>query len=195
MPAPELLLIKHSAPLIQPGIPANQWHLSPLGYQRAEKLAGIVSAHAPQILVASVEPKAAETAAVIAVRLNLAVELLPGLHEHERSHTTLSSPETFEAAVQACLARPAELVFGDETADQAHARFSAALDGLLARYPTQTLAVVAHGTVISLYVARRCGGGRCGLEAFELWRRLSLPALIILSRPSLELRQVIENIA
>jgi broad specificity phosphatase PhoE len=189
MSAPELLLIKHATPAIRPNVPANQWHLSAAGREGAAKLAGVLKAHAPQALAASLEPKAAETAAIIGEFLGLPVELVPGLHEHERSRAPFGSPAEFEANVKACLARPAELVFGDETADQAHARFAAALEGLLARYPAQTLAVVAHGTVISLFVARRCG-----LEPFGLWRKLGLPALIVLSRPGLELRTVVGNI-
>jgi len=59
----------------------------------------------------------------------------------------------------------------------------------LARHAGQTVAVVAHGTVISLFVSRRCE-----LEPFNLWRRLGLPALVILSRPDLALIQVVESI-
>ena len=103
----------------------------------------------------------------------LPVEIIPGLHEHERSRSPWSTQAAFEAAVQACLNRPGELVYGDETADQAYTRFATAVDHFLARHAGQTVAVVAHGTVISLFVSRRCG-----LEPFSLWRRLGLPALV-----------------
>jgi len=189
MPAPELILIKHAAPLIKPGIPAHQWHLAEAGIKKAAQVALLLEAHAPQALASSREPKANETATVIGGHLGLPVEIIPGLHEHERSRSLWSTQAAFEAAVQACLNRPGELVYGDETADQAYTRFATAVDHFLARHAGQTVAVVAHGTVISLFVSRRCG-----LEPFSLWRRLGLPALVTLSRPDLALIQVVESI-
>ncbi|MBX6342603.1 MAG: histidine phosphatase family protein, partial [Thermomicrobiaceae bacterium] len=72
----------------------------------------------------------------------------------------------------------------EESADEAHARFSAAIDRALARHPTGTLAVVTHGTVMALFVARATGQ-----EPFALWRRLQrlgTPAVVALPRPRLE---------
>ncbi len=189
MPAPKLLLVKHAAPLICPDVPAHQWHLAQGGIEKASQMASVLQTHTPQALASSREPKANETAAIIGDRLGLPVEIISGLHEHERSHTPFSEQAAFEAAVRACLCRPGELVYGDETADQAYSRFSAAIEHFLAQHPGQTVAVVAHGTVISLFVSRHCG-----LEPFTFWRKLGLPALVILSRPDLALIQVVESI-
>ena len=51
-------------------------------------------------------------------------------------------------------AEPDALVYGDETAEQARARFQGGIDQILAdAAPEENIAVIAHGTVIALYAA------------------------------------------
>lgn len=49
------------------------------------------------------------------------------------------------------------------------------------------LAIIAHGTVIALFVAQRAT-----VDPFDLWRRLGLPSLIVLSLPNCELLEIVE---
>ncbi len=49
--------------------------------------------------------------------------------------------------------------------------------------------VVAHGTVITLFVARRAG-----LEPFPFWKRLGLPAFVALSLPDYAVQSVSDHI-
>jgi broad specificity phosphatase PhoE len=85
--------------------------------------------------------------------------------------------------------KPGELVLGTETADQAHARFYRSVHAILKEHPDKTVAIVTHGTVISLFVSRLTGS-----SDFELWNMLGLPSFI-----AIELRSntliVRENIA
>jgi broad specificity phosphatase PhoE len=111
------------------------------------------------------------------------------LHEHERSGVGWIDREHFEAQVAEFFRRPGALVFGGETADQAHARFAAAIAALTVHYPARSLAVVAHGTVISLFVARSTG-----VEPFPLWSRLGLPSFVVLSSPEMGLVSVVEGV-
>ncbi len=189
MPVPELLLIKHSLPEIIPGQPAAEWRLSQAGRERCAALAQIVAAHQPQALYCSCEPKAHETAGLIAGRLGLTAQPAGGLHEHVRRQAPFSSRQAFEAAIRGFFAHPAELVYGEESADQAAARFQAAVSALLDQHPGQSLAIAAHGTVITLFVQQTNR-----LSPFEFWRKLGLPSLVILERPSLRLVQVVEQI-
>lgn len=177
-----LLLIRHAAPAFVPGVPAREWRLSKEGRRGGELLASRVAAYDPALVVSSVEPKAHETAELLGGRLGVPVVTAPGLHEHERERVGYLGREQFEVAVAAFFARPDELVLGDETAAQALARFCRALDGLLAAHPTGNLAVVTHGTVLSLFVA-----ARAGLDPVPFWRGLALPDLVVLALPSFEL--------
>ncbi len=64
----------------------------------------------------------------------------------------------------------------------------AALAGVMERHAHENIAVVAHGTVITLFVARAAG-----IEPFALWRRLGLPSFIVLSLPALAVQEIIDS--
>ncbi len=189
-PVPYLVLIKHSAPKIVPDQPADQWRLSAAGRQRAARLAPALKKYAPAVIAAGVEPKAVETARIVAASFGQEVHIAPGLHEHNRRNVGwFDDAAAFEQAVAAFFASPRALVMGAETANEAHARFSAAIAALMAQYAGQTVAVVSHGTVITLFVTRLLG-----LAPFAFWQRLGLPSIVALSWPDVSLLAV-ENIA
>ena len=176
-PQQRLVLVKHTKPVLDAALPAHSWQLSPEGRESCLRLAEWLKAYAPHRIFTSQETKAAETGHLVAQRLGLPCESFPGLHEHERPQPGLSSLEAFHANVRLLFDRPSEIVFGSESADQAYARFSSAIDGLLEKWGKQAgaLVVVAHGTVISLFVSRRCG-----LEPFPLWQSLGLPSAVVI---------------
>jgi broad specificity phosphatase PhoE len=170
-------LIKHSLPEIQEGVPASQWHLSVQGRERAHRLAPQLADYGLGRIFSSHEPKAAETAEILATDLKLPWQTIPNLHEHVRPVSTNFSQAAFEADVAALFARPNELVFGSETADQAHERFRQAVEGIVEVNSGENIAIVAHGTVISLFVSRACG-----MEPFPLWESLGLPSCVIIDQ-------------
>lgn len=185
---PTLILIKHAMPEINPETPASQWRLSDVGRRQCAPLAQQIARYAPDLVVASVEPKATETGRLLADQLGLAFSTHEGLHEHDRSNLRWSSTEQFEAQVARFFQQPTELVMGEETADAAHSRFAAAIADVVAGHPDSTTAVVAHGTVITLLVARAVG-----MEAFSLWKKLELPSFVVFSLPAMQLVTVVGN--
>lgn len=185
-----LILVKHAPPQQQPDVPAHEWRLSDSGRARCKPLAERLAAYQPKAIVTSAEPKAAETGSLAAEILGLPVSTVPDLHEHDRSNTPYyPDVAIFEAAVREFFAKPDQLVYGAETADTAHARFERALMNVLAAHPTGNLVVVAHGTVITLFVSRRNA-----LEPFAFWKRLGLPSYVALDLPSFRLREVVERL-
>lgn len=185
-----LILVKHALPQIIPTQPAPAWRLSDEGRRQCDPLADALAHWKPDTLITSEEPKAAETARIVAQRLDIPWRTAPGLHEHDRSNAPyLADKAAFHAQIAALLAQPDELVFGAETAHEALTRFTAALDAALADAAGRSIAVVAHGTVIALYVAHRFG-----MDGFTLWWRLGLPALVVTDAPGLTEPLVIEHI-
>ena len=116
------------------------------------------------------------------------LEIVDGLHEHDRSNVPFNA-ESFHDSVAHFFRHAAFLVLGKETADQAHARFAAAVEGILAEHVDRNIAIIAHGTVISLYVARAAG-----LDPMCLWERLGLPSYVVLSVPGLQVSEVVESV-
>jgi len=152
-------------------------------------LARCLAPFLPFTLFSSREAKAAETAALVARELGLAFATRPGLHEHARASVPWLPPSEFQAGIEALFACSSEIVFGDESADQAHARFASAINAIQTDHASGSLAVVAHGTVISLFVARAAG-----LAPLDIWCTLGLPAVIVLDRTTLAVEQIIPEV-
>ena len=184
-----LILIKHSQPEIIEELPANQWQLSQEGIRRCLPLAQKLEAFNPQILHCSRETKAEQTAQIIAEHLGLSVEISPGLHEHLRNEVLFLDQKGFEASVEQLFKNPTELVYGEERAVDATHRFDQAISRLLAMHPKKNLAVVAHGTVISLYT-----GQHCSIDPHSLWKRLGLPSFLVLSMPEAKILHICEAV-
>jgi broad specificity phosphatase PhoE len=185
----QLILARHALPEIDPDRPARTWALSEAGRLSCIALAEKLAAYDLAAVVTSVEPKARETGEIVAGRLSLPVETAIGLHEHERETVGWLGREQFETSVADLFARPGVLVFGEETADQAHRRFAAAVREALDQHPAGNVAIVTHGTVMSLFVARANG-----LDPLPFWRQLGMPAFAVLSRPESQLLEIVENV-
>jgi broad specificity phosphatase PhoE len=183
-----LILVKHSLPEIVENIPTREWRLSAEGQVRCKHLADQLAKYQPGQIISSVEPKARETAELVAKELNLSAIVFDDLHEHDRSNMGYLSKEKFQESIREFFAKPDELVFGNETADQAYQRFQTAIASILRQFPNQRLVVVAHGTVISLFASRLTG-----ISNLSLWEELGLPSFVVLD---LELKSLIakENI-
>jgi broad specificity phosphatase PhoE len=183
---PKLILVKHSQPQIDPLMPAREWHLSAEGRLRCQPLADKLAAYEPGVIVASTEPKATETAQIVAERLDKPFEVAEDLHEHNRSNVPFYSPQVFDAAIATFFQKPGELVFGRETALQAQERFSQAVEDVLEKYKDENVGIVAHGTVITLFVT-----AHAKIEPFAFWKRLGVPSFVVMGVPGLEVVEVV----
>lgn len=183
---PRLVLVRHARPAVEPDRPPSQWRLSDEGREQCRELARQLAPLGVRRVVASVEPKAWQTGAIVAQRLGVPCSAAPDLHEHDRDGAPyLAARADVERAVAELFARPDELVYGRETAAQVRDRVAAAVDGVLVAYPDQTVAIATHGTAIALFLA-----ARCGIDPLPFWRALRLPDLVVLERPSFALVDV-----
>lgn len=175
-----LILVKHSLPEIVETLPARAWRLSQEGRARAGRLAERIHSYQPEKIVSSPEPKAVETAQIVATACGLELHLLDDLHEHDRSTVPFLSRPEFENGVQEFFNKPDALVFGRETANQAGERFSSAVTAVLAEnQASSTIVIVSHGTVISLFLSRLTGR-----PAYPIWSDLGLPGYMLVDLQS-----------
>ena len=174
----KLILIKHSKPLVDARLSSEKWRLSEEGRVRCAALAEAVRKHAPGVIVASAEPKAAETGRILAEKLGVALETAGGLGEHDRSNVPMMDSREFISLVAVLFKEPGKLVLGRETAKAALERISAAVDEAMNGHPEGNVAVVTHGTVMALLVASRTGE-----DGFQLWRRMGLPSMVVFEMP------------
>lgn len=187
----ELILVRHSISNPRPDAVSHEWELTDAGRQRCIPLAEQLASYQPAVIISSHEPKARATAQLVAEHLGLPLLQGEGLHEHLR-HTVpyFDSVAEFRGRVADFFARPTEHIFGEESADEAYVRFAGGIENALATYPNQTVVVVTHGTVMSLFIARANG-----LDAYALWERWDMPAYAVLSRPDFELHETVESVS
>ena len=184
-----LILVKHAMPALEPGVPSREWRLSDVGRALCIPLAERLVAYDPVAIAASAEPKATETARIVADRLGMPLSVVAGLHENDRTGFGWLGAAELEATIARFFAEPDRRIMGAETADEAHARFPAAVAGLCDRHPTGNIVIVAHGTVITLLVSRLAG-----MEPFLLWKRLGLPSFVVLSPPDYAVQTVVDSV-
>jgi broad specificity phosphatase PhoE len=179
-----LVLVKHSEPILEPGLAPNRWRLSERGRSRSVLLGERLAQYGPGVMVSSGEPKAVETAGISAGRLGIGCFVYPGLHEHDRTNVPFLGDEEFGRAARGFFENQDRLVWGNETAEEAGGRFEGAVRGVLDEREEEVVAMVVHGTVISLLVAQHNN-----IDAHELWRSLGLPSFCVLSVPGFELEE------
>lgn len=180
----KLILIRHSESRPEPGIAPSRWELTDLGRERCVALAQLLEPFNLARIYCSYERKAVETAELIARRLGVPVEVANGVHEHVRTGAPYLSQHAFMAALEKFFAKPEELIFGDETALDACRRFTAAVRVLVRRETVGDVAIVTHGTVLSLFV-----GAHSYWEPYRFWKNLSQPAIVVFNLPSFTLAE------
>ena len=178
-----LVFIRHSQSQPDPKIPSSQWSLTREGRRRCEPLAEQLIPYELDIIITSSEPKAIETGELIAQRLAIPYQVMKKLHEHERETVPFfGTKDEFQKAVSTLFTKPDKLIFGEETGLEARDRFLGAVESVLAAYPQENIAIVTHGTVLSLFAYQFVGQ-----EAIKFWRNLGMPAFVVFSHPEMKL--------
>ena len=173
----KLILVRHSEPEIERDKPASTWRLSSNGRSRAKLLANELRGFAPASIWCSKEPKAIETAQILASALDTPMQIADGLEEHHRTKVPyFPTEDEFEQAIEQFFRNPHKLVLGDETAQQALQRFAAAIDRVIEAAAADTAIVVTHGTVMTLYMA-----SVAGVRPMCFWRSLETPSFVVIT--------------
>lgn len=185
-----IVLVKHAQPVLDPSVPPREWRLADEGEAQARRLANFLQRFVPLELVCSPEPKATRTCEIVASELGAPFTVVEGLREFDRPVLPVMTADEHERVNAALFREFDRRVIGEESAAEALERFSKALLGQLERAGDANLVVISHGTVIWLLV-----GAHNEVNAFELWRRLRCPAAVVLAFPSLDLVEVVEQVA
>lgn len=143
--------VTHPQVRIDASVPVPKWGLSETGAARAREAARQTWAGRLGRIISSDETKAIETAEILAASSGVAIEVIEGLHENDRSTTGFLPPPEFEKAADEFFARPKESFRGWERASDAQARIVAAVEKILAGHISRApIAFVGHGGVGTL---------------------------------------------
>lgn len=186
-----LILIKHAMPQVNPERSSIEWELGEDGINGSKALGEKLKAHNITRIITSHEPKAIQTGTTAAQVLDVPCIARDNLHEHDRRGVPFYDKETFHKTVERFFDEPDQLIFGRETADAARLRFDAAVKAVLAEFPEDRLAIVAHGTVITLFAAAY----NRQIKPFDFWKQLDLPSMVVLSQPDFNVEAVYSPIS
>lgn len=144
-----LFLIRHARPRMM-GDAAERWSLS----QKGRREAGILARHdfwrEVDLIFSSPEPKALQTAEPAARRWGIPLQVIDCLRELRRPRLV---PD-YEKAIARLFADPDKSIASIEPAAQGAERITRCLEELVAAHRGQTLAVVSHGLVLTLFLAQ-----------------------------------------
>lgn len=167
-----IYLIRHAATQIDQTIDAKAWSLSEKGATQAQQLAACAFWKDIEAVVVSSEYKTYLTVEAAVARFALPVQIDNRLDEVQRGGFV----EDYQAQVQQFFANPAKAINGWEAADDALARMNQAIADLAVDYKDQTVAVVSHGLILSLYRAYLL---KHQIIRFEDWRALGFATVAL----------------
>ncbi len=144
-----LYLIRHATSRMT-GDAAERWSLSEQGRREAGILARQDFWRTVEHLFSSPEPKAVQTAEPAARRWGIPLAVSDCLHELRRPRLI----PHYEQTVARLFADPETALDGYESAAEAARRIIRCFEELVAAHPERTLAVVSHGLVLTLFLAR-----------------------------------------
>ncbi|MEM7112099.1 MAG: histidine phosphatase family protein [Chloroflexota bacterium] len=178
----EFLLVRHSISKVDVSVPAATWGLTAEGQDKCVGLAAEMAPHQPTAVFTSHEPKAVQTGQIVGEILGIPVETAVNLHEHDRSNVTNMSQQTFKSNVTRLFTDPDTHFFGTESGAQARHRFAQAVKAVLQASPEDKVAIVAHGTVITLFLA-----AHNPIDPIPFWQALKMPDLLVAKRETYQL--------
>lgn len=142
--------ITHPEVVVNRSCPVPRWHLADSGIARMRTFASKTILENLSAVWSSCETKAIEAAGILAARFGLPVQVLPELHENDRSATGFLPPDEFEKTADAFFAHPTVSVRGWETAADAQQRIIKVFSAVISAHPQGDIAIVAHGGVGTL---------------------------------------------
>ncbi len=144
-----LYLIRHARAQMM-GDAAERWLLSEQGRREAGVLARQDFWREVELIFSSPEPKAMQTAEPAARRWGIPLVTVDCLYELRRPRLV---PD-YETVIARLFAEPETSIAGLEPAAQAAGRIIRCIKELVAAHSEQTLAVVSHGLLVTLFLAR-----------------------------------------
>ena len=176
-----IVLIRHSAPEVDPSRPASEWSLSAEGVSLCEGLASELERFLPAVMFASPETKAMETAECIGLHLGIEYTVREELREHRRPSVFLPQSE-FQENILSFFAAPDSIVYGSESSNEVATRIEAEVRHALTDHPAGNILMVTHGTAMTSFTSRYTNA-----DAYSLWKSLDLPSFVAFGLPSFDI--------
>lgn len=173
----QIILVRHAVVDVDLAMPPCTWQLSDEGRRGARLLARDPIWLPVERIFSSPEPKAFETAHILAGPNGMSVTAIEDLHEVERPPNQWFGddyPGGYRGAVTEYFSRPRAATHGWETPRVAQRRMRRCIERLREWEPWG-FAVAGHGLTLSLYIA-----SVTGLDPAQIWPAIGLPDYAVL---------------
>jgi broad specificity phosphatase PhoE len=148
-----LYLIRHPRTHVDPSRQAHEWAISDQGRAQVHALTEAPFWKNVVAIYSSNQAKAIEPARTIGQHYGIPVTSMPGLAEVQRGTEIYHSTGDYNTILSKFFSSPDFSVQGWEQAASALTRFQQAISEILANHPAQSVAIVSHGTILTLYTA------------------------------------------
>ena len=170
----EFVFLRHALTKIDLAKPADQWELAEEGIKNITVLVQSGVFDGIDIIIASAEKKAYQTAHFVAERLNKEITQMAEFNELNRGFSSLASKEEYEKRVELALLNKDEINTGWETAKSTLNRFLKGVEKLNKKFSNKKIFIVCHGINLSLYFAELLQISN--FQLFSRWKKLEFCA-------------------
>jgi broad specificity phosphatase PhoE len=146
----------------------HEWDLSEQGRAQAQALSAAPFWKNVSSLYVSNQSKAIEAAHIIVAEHHIDVIPLAGLAEVGRGPEVYTSAADYNSILEQFFTYPDRSVSGWESSGMALRRFENAVEQILSHRPQGSIAILSHGTILTLYTAKLDGE----LPALARWRNI-----------------------
>lgn len=167
------LFLRHAETIKDPNKHPKDWDLTTDSLEQVHKYISEGKFRDVTKIYASTEPKAVATGKPISQDLNLSINEMEEFVEVKREKTFLSDEE-FLAQKKRELENLEKIENGVESGRSALERFLRGIEILESEFTGETILIITHGTVLSIYFADMLGKQN---EIFERWQNLRFCAL------------------
>ena len=151
----KLVFIRHSASLVNPDIPIDSWGLSEEGIVLAQKLHENSNVQKIQIVYASLQPKAIETAIYATKNKGIYIRTDVRLTEITSFTRNFQPLAELEANTQKFYKGEIDRLYDGESKEEALQRFNQAIHEIVAKeYDKDYVGIVSHGAVLSFFFSQ-----------------------------------------
>lgn len=150
---PYLYLIRHPRTHVDPSRQAHEWALSDQGRAQVNSLIEAPFWKTVAALYSSNQAKAMDPARAIGMRYDIPITSMPGLAEIRRGAEIYHSTGDYNSILDKFFSSPDFSIQGWERSGEALTRFQQAVDEIIGQHPDKSVAVLSHGTILTLYTA------------------------------------------
>ncbi|MBI4100295.1 histidine phosphatase family protein [Candidatus Microgenomates bacterium] len=170
-----IVFIRHSKSLINPDIPITTWGLSEEGVSLAKKLNNLKKIKELDVIYASLQPKALETAILATKNSGIPIKIDNRLTETTSFTNKFVNLEQLEKNTKEYFSNENSRINNGETGKEALARFNKAINDIfITEKDKKDIGIVSHGNILASFAVQYTKG-----DAFELVENMKQPDLAV----------------